>query len=160
MKHIVAIALGSNIGDAAANVRSAFKRLGTVLADARLSTLYESAPMYHTDQAKFVNAVAVGSSSDNPRNVLNKLKNIEKELGRGETFRNGPRVIDLDILFMGNVVWQDELLQIPHPRMAERPFVLIPLRELAADWPHPQTGKTVAAMAEELVWNKSDLHAL
>ena len=160
MKHIVAIALGSNIGDAAANVHSAFKRLTPVLGDARLSKLYESAPMYHTDQAKFVNAMAVGTSSENPTTILNILKNIEKELGRGATFRNGPRVIDLDIVLFGNIVFQDEHLQIPHPRMAERPFVLIPLRELAADWPHPQTGKTVAAMADELAWNRNDLHEL
>ncbi len=160
MKHNVAIALGSNIGDAAANVQSAFKRLAPLLDNARLSKLYSSAPMYHTDQDQFVNAVAFGSSDITPTDLLNKLKNIEKELGRNETFRNGPRVIDLDVLFYGAVMMQSENLQIPHPRMDERPFVLIPLRELCPDWPHPRTGRTVAQMCERLHWDPRDLHEL
>lgn len=153
-----AIALGSNIGDAAANIRAAFARLEIILDDARLSRLYASPPMYRKDQDWFVNAVAVGETELAPQALLEELKAIEKTMGRLETFRNGPRLIDLDILFFADQIIEEEGLRIPHSRMMERPFVLYPLRDLEADWTHPLTKRSIAEMIESLP--KDELYAL
>lgn len=122
-----AIGLGSNEGDAAANVRLAFGRLdelGTVVAR---SPLYRTAPWGVADQPPFVNAAALVETALAPRALLGALKRIEREAGRVATFRWGPRVLDLDILAYGDERVDEPDLTIPHARLSERAFALVPL---------------------------------
>jgi 2-amino-4-hydroxy-6-hydroxymethyldihydropteridine diphosphokinase len=124
---VAAIGIGSNLGDAAANVRRAFDRLtelGTVLAR---SSLYRTQPWGVTEQGPFVNAAALLETELTPRALLTALKTIEAEEGRVTTFRWGPRVLDLDILTYAGRRIDEPDLTIPHPRLHERAFALIPL---------------------------------
>jgi 2-amino-4-hydroxy-6-hydroxymethyldihydropteridine diphosphokinase len=129
---IAAIGIGSNEGDAEANVRRAFERLaetGTVLAR---SSLYRTAPWSVTDQAPFVNAAALVDTALDPRALLAALKRIETDAGRVATFRWGPRVLDLDILAYDDARVAGPELTIPHARLRERAFALVPLAEIDA----------------------------
>ena len=124
---LAAIGLGSNTGDALAHVRAAFDRLaelGTLIAR---SPLYRSEPWGVLDQAPFVNAAALLDTALPPRELLAELKRIETEAGRVTTFRWGPRVLDLDILSYGEQHVEEPDLVIPHPRLRERAFALVPL---------------------------------
>jgi 2-amino-4-hydroxy-6-hydroxymethyldihydropteridine diphosphokinase len=127
---VAAIGIGSNDGDAAANVRLAFGRLaqaGTVLAR---SSLYRSAPWGVAGQPPFVNAAALVDTALEPHALLGALKRIETEAGRVTTFRWGPRVLDLDILTYGDARLAGPELTIPHARLHERAFALVPLAEI------------------------------
>lgn len=160
MTENVAIALGSNIGDAPAQIRAAAAEMGAFLTDITLAPLYASTPMYYADQPDFVNSVLTAKTSLNPMELLKKLKEMEVHLGRQSTFRNGPRVIDLDIVLYGTQIIDEPDLTIPHPRMSERPFVLVPLAEVAPDWLHPVLGLRVDSMAKLLPYEARDLHVL
>ena len=136
------IALGSNVGDREKNLRSAWEMMAAKGTDRLLSSLYETEPMYLMDQPLFLNAVGRIRSALHPRDLLEALHGIESELGRDrirET-RMGPRTIDLDILLCGDVVIQEPDLIIPHPRMTERGFVLVPLLEISPRLADPRTG--------------------
>ncbi len=127
---VAAIGIGSNSGDAEANVRRAFELLaetGTVLAR---SSLYHTAPWGVTAQPLFVNAAALVDTVLDPHALLAMLKRIEAEAGRVTTFRWGPRVLDLDILAYGDARLAGDGLTIPHPRLNERAFALVPLAEI------------------------------
>jgi 2-amino-4-hydroxy-6-hydroxymethyldihydropteridine diphosphokinase len=127
---VAAIGIGSNSGDAEANVRRAFEQLaetGTVLAR---SSLYHSAPWGVTAQAPFVNAAALVDTVLDPHALLAVLQRIESEAGRVTTFRWGPRVLDLDILAYDDARIAGDGLTIPHPRLGERAFALVPLAEI------------------------------
>jgi len=129
---VAAIGIGSNAGDAAANVRGAFVRLaelGTVLAR---SPLYRTAPWGVIEQEPFVNAAAALDTALEPRALLGALKRIEAEAGRVPTFRWGPRVLDLDILAYGDLRLDEPDLTIPHARLRERAFALVPLAAIDA----------------------------
>jgi len=107
--------------------------------------------MHVVDQPPFLNACCVGVTELPARSLLNSLQALEREAGRrpgGPRF--GPRELDLDLLLYGGLVIEEAGMKVPHPRMAERPFVLWPLAEIAADWVHPETEKTVARMAAAL----------
>ncbi|KAI3655140.1 hypothetical protein MP228_000520 [Amoeboaphelidium protococcarum] len=141
----VFIALGSNIGDRAGNIHKALSLL-TANGDVKLITtsyMYESAPQYVVDQAAFINAVCEVETSLDPVALLGFLKHIESEVGRTETFRYGPRVIDLDIILYDQLVLDTPQLQIPHPRLHEREFVLRPLCDIDPDLTHPKLFKSV-----------------
>lgn len=140
MKDVVVIALGSNLGDAKAHIHEAYAALGAFIDNLRLSPLYESQPMYYSDQPNFVNAVAAGVCDMAPIELLLRLKTLEKDIGRTEGFRNGPRVIDLDIVLYGMQIVDEPELVIPHPRMTERPFVMVPLADVMPDMVHPVMG--------------------
>ncbi|MGD0052612.1 MAG: 2-amino-4-hydroxy-6-hydroxymethyldihydropteridine diphosphokinase [Vulcanimicrobiaceae bacterium] len=127
-----AIGIGSNVGDAAANVRRAFARLDEVGTVVARSSLYRSAPWGVAEQAPFVNAVALVETQLAPQALLTALKRIEAEEGRVATFRWGPRVLDLDILTYGDLELADPDLVIPHARLRERAFALVPLAEIDA----------------------------
>ncbi|BDE07063.1 2-amino-4-hydroxy-6-hydroxymethyldihydropteridine diphosphokinase [Vulcanimicrobium alpinum] len=129
-----AIGIGSNVGDAAANVRRAFARLGELGDVAARSSLYRSAPWGVTYQDAFVNAAALLDTALAPHALLRELKRIETEEGRVVTYRWGPRVLDLDILAYGDVKVADPDLEIPHPRLHERAFALIPLAQIAPEY--------------------------
>ena len=125
-----AIGIGSNEGDAAGHVRSAFARLGELGSVVARSSLYRSAPWGVTEQAAFVNAAALVETALPPRALLGALKQIEREAGRVPTYRWGPRVLDLDILAYGDDRVDEPDLTIPHARLSERAFALVPLAEI------------------------------
>lgn len=134
----VYLGLGSNVGDRAENLRSAArlieKNVGKI---ARKSHFYETQPWGKTDQDPFYNQVIMVNTTLEPRDVLEKLSRIERELGRERKEKWGPRVIDLDILFYGKWVVRDKGLEIPHPEIQNRAFVLVPMMEIAGDFEHP-----------------------
>lgn len=146
----VFIALGSNMGDRLENLRSALKALTPHVEVTHKSLIYESEPMYVESQPRFLNMVIRGQTALEPRTLLSELRMIEKRLGRIEAIHNGPRPLDLDILYYGEVVMDDPTLSIPHPRMHERPFVIVPMAELAPLRKHEQTGKVFADLEDEL----------
>lgn len=147
----VYIGLGSNLGDRIEHLRAALEKLDTVMALDQLSTVYETAPKYVVDQPPFLNMAVGGETALLPPELLEQLKLFEIEIGRVPAAeRYGPRAIDLDILFYGDAVIEQTDLQVPHPLMAEREFVLRPLADIAAGKQHPVTGKTVIEMLAAL----------
>jgi 2-amino-4-hydroxy-6-hydroxymethyldihydropteridine diphosphokinase len=130
----IGLGLGANLGDPAENLRRAVASLSDagIVFDA-LSSLYATAPWGVADQPDFVNACALARTSLAPLALLDLVKETEKALGRAETRRWGPRVIDIDILFHGDLRWRDDRLTLPHPGLFERAFVLVPLAEIAPD---------------------------
>lgn len=146
----IALALGSNQGDRLTALRAAKAALTGTVEILATSWIYETPPAYVTDQPPFLNAALVGITTLPPEELLARLKEIEREVGRIPTFRNGPRVIDLDIIFYGDLLLDTPTLTIPHPRMAERAFVLKPLADVAADWQHPVLLQTVRELLVQL----------
>ncbi len=146
----VFIALGTNLGDKKANLAGAVAALGEHVQITAQSRLYETAPMYETEQPSFLNMAVRGDTSISPDELLTFLKRLEGELGREPTYRNGPRMIDLDILYFGNILLDDDHLQIPHLRIAERSFVLCPLADLSKNFFDVRSGKTIANMLKDL----------
>ena len=135
----VYIGIGSNQGDREKNLREAVHRIKTdeILKSPVCSSIYETEPVGFEEQSWFLNAVIIGECSLEPVALLRYLKTLEKEMGRRKVLRWGPRLIDLDILFYGSIVQKTEGLEIPHPRLHERGFVLVPLCELTPDLTHP-----------------------
>jgi 2-amino-4-hydroxy-6-hydroxymethyldihydropteridine diphosphokinase len=143
------LSLGSNIGDREANLRAAVGRLdGADLKVARVSPVYETEPVDVTNQRWFLNLVAEAETTLFPKMLLSRTARIEHELGRVRTVSKGPRTIDIDILLYGNAVVRTASLEIPHPRMGERRFVLAPLADLAPELRHPVTHQTIRRMLE------------
>ena len=138
------LSLGSNMGDREANLREAVRRLEAEgIHVQRESSLYETEPQELRDQPWFLNSVVEVETTLFPKQLLGCVRKIEKALGRKRTVAKGPRTIDIDILLYGSFVIQTAELEIPHPRMSERRFVLEPLAELAPDLRHPVSRKTV-----------------
>ncbi|HEY0673608.1 MAG TPA: 2-amino-4-hydroxy-6-hydroxymethyldihydropteridine diphosphokinase [Longimicrobiales bacterium] len=135
------IGLGSNVGDRGANLRRAVMLLRRQMAVVAVSSIYESDPVGYTDQPRFWNMVVQVETDLSPRALLECLIGIEQEMGRERSFRNAPRNIDLDILLHDDVVMDEPGLNIPHPRIAQRAFVLKPLLELAPDLVDPASGQ-------------------
>jgi 2-amino-4-hydroxy-6-hydroxymethyldihydropteridine diphosphokinase len=129
----VAIGLGTNLGDRSANLDEALKRLAEPVRLLAVSEPEETAPMYETGQPAFLNQVALGETALGPFSLLRALKQIEFSMGREPGPRNGPRLIDLDIVVYGRLRLNSDQLELPHPRAHERPFVMQPLAKLAPD---------------------------
>ncbi len=145
------LALGSNVGDREANLRTAVALLQTdEIRVRRGSSLYETAPQELLDQPSFLNAVLDVETSLFPMQLLARVREIERQMGRRRVVPKGPRNIDIDILFYGRTVIATAELEVPHPRIAQRRFVLEPLAEIAPDFRHPQTGKTANEMLATL----------
>ncbi len=151
------IALGSNIGDREGNINKAVEILKQKLKIIKTSSLYETKPMYIEKQGWFLNGAAKVETELMPKELLDFLKIIEKELGRKEVERNGPRIIDLDILFYGSQIVNENDLHIPHPKIQERAFVLVPMAEIEPNLIHPIYNKTISKLLTELNYNKSEI---
>lgn len=149
------LGLGTNLGDREENLIRCLGALGAVenLKLVRISSIYETEPVGVTDQPDFLNMVVEIDTSLSPIELLLSVKKIEKELGRKKTYRWGPRLIDIDILAYKDLILEEKELFIPHQRLAERLFVLIPLREITPFFRHPKTKEPV----KELICNCSDL---
>ncbi len=132
------IGLGSNLGDRWSTLRAAVCQLRALGRVTAVSSLYETEPVGYLDQPWFLNAVVILETALEPQELLQCLLGIERALGRRRSFPNAPRTLDLDLLLYDAVVIASEDLVVPHPRLHERAFVLIPLLELAPDLVHPQ----------------------
>lgn len=150
VKHIVYLALGTNLGDRLANLRTAVDTLPPEVAVVKTSHVYETPPWGYEDQPAFLNMALQGETQLLPEALLKYLKKLEAKLGREASFHWGPRLIDIDILFYDDLVLDTPRLTIPHPRLHERAFVLVPLAEIAPDWMHPRIKKTVSQLASNL----------
>lgn len=138
----VYLSLGSNVGDREANLRAAIDRLGPV----RESPIYETEPVDYLNQGWFLNMVVELQTEYFPRQLLARTQKIERELGRVRRIPKGPRTLDIDILLYGSSVIRTPILEIPHPRMNDRRFVLQPLADLAPEFRHPVTRRTIREM--------------
>jgi 2-amino-4-hydroxy-6-hydroxymethyldihydropteridine diphosphokinase len=148
---IVAVALGSNLGDRHAHLAFARARLASLLNDARFSSLRETAPVGVPDaQPAYLNGAAVGQTSRSASELLDALLAIEQERGRQRAFPNAARTLDLDLILFGDDIVDQPALQVPHPRFRERRFVLEPLAELAPSLRDPVTGLTIAELLSRL----------
>ena len=120
------------------------------VCDITIAPLYETKPRYFEDQQNFLNTVLSGYTDLEPRELLQFTKAVQTEVGRVERFRNGPREIDIDILFYDNVVYKDDELEIPHPRLQERDFVLQPFSDINPDFSHPVLKMTIIELLDIL----------
>jgi 2-amino-4-hydroxy-6-hydroxymethyldihydropteridine diphosphokinase len=143
MSHVVYLALGTNLGDRPMNLKSARQALPPAVRLLACSPVYETPPWGLLDQPAFLNQVVKAETDLTPPELLHYIKGMEAEMGRKPTVRNGPRTIDLDILFYDDLVLESPELTIPHPRLEGRGFVLVPLADLASDLRHPVLEKTV-----------------
>jgi len=150
------IGIGSNLGDRAFNIRQAIR----IMAESwkidvvSVSSLYETEPVGVRDQPDFLNCVIKVETELTPRELLKTLKGIEARMGRRPGPRWGPRRIDLDILFYGDLTLNEDDLIIPHPRAHERLFALMPLFEIAPDLMHPVLGRSIRELIEDLKGEK------
>ena len=145
-KHIVYLALGSNLGNREENLKQAIASLPPQMVVKAKSHVYETPPWGYEDQPRFLNQVVKAQTYLQPEPLLKHIKRLEVALGRKATFRNGPREIDIDILLYDDLVLNTPILNLPHPHMHERGFVLLPMMDLDPDLVHPVTGKSVREM--------------
>jgi 2-amino-4-hydroxy-6-hydroxymethyldihydropteridine diphosphokinase len=150
MRKLAYLSLGSNLGARAVNLEMAISRLEELGRVKAVSSFYETEPVEVTDQPMFLNCAVALETELMPRMLMRAVLDIEREMGRRRTQAKGPRTIDIDILLYGNAVIVTRDLVIPHPRMAERRFVLQPLADLAPDLRHPVTRQTVREMLAAL----------
>jgi len=144
----VYLSLGSNIGERQENLDKALDFLSQKLEVVKVSLMYDTAPVGDIEQPRFLNLVCQAYTRLAPKELLAVAKGIESKLGRKPGKPDAPRPMDIDILFYGDKVIKTSELVIPHPRLVERAFVLIPLNEIAPDLVHPVSGKTIKELLE------------
>lgn len=144
------LSLGSNLGDREGSLRACIQRLRQLGTISKVSSLYETEPMELREQPWFLNCAVCLETGLNPEQLLTEIQRIEAELGRNRVVDKGPRTVDVDILLFDNLILQRQGLQIPHPAMTQRRFVLAPLHEIAPAIRHPISGKTIEELLNEL----------
>jgi 2-amino-4-hydroxy-6-hydroxymethyldihydropteridine diphosphokinase len=146
-----AVGLGSNLGDRLANLRLGLRAVASHATDLVVSDVYETEPVLFVAQGPFLNACCVGRTCLTPRQLLSELQDAQRRAGRRSGGpRYGPRELDLDLLLFGDLTLENEELVVPHPRLRERAFVLVPLSEIAANWIVPATAVGKAATVAQL----------
>ena len=144
------LGLGSNLGDRRRNIAEGVALIREVASDVRVSSLYETPPHGFEAQPPFLNAACRIWTRLDPFELLRKLREVQSIVGSPSPFVNGPRALDIDILLYGRTALETPILTIPHPRMAEREFVLLPLAEIAPQARHPVSKETVRSMLRRL----------
>lgn len=150
MDHIVYLTLGSNLGNRLANLKAAISNLTPQMVVKKKSAVYETPPWGFKEQGPFLNQVIEVETYLEPEALIAHLKRLETALGRVPGFQNGPRLIDMDILFFDDLIIDTSSLVIPHPRLQERAFVLVPLNDIASDFVHPFLRKNVSELLDGL----------
>lgn len=147
MNHLAYLGLGTNLGDRMVNLQQALGQLEPLAQLLRTSRVFETPPWGYLDQPAFLNQVAEIETDLSPQELLDLVKGVEEHMGRVKSVLNGPRLIDLDILFYDDLIIDLPGLKIPHPRMEGRGFVLLPMAELAPGFVHPQLNRTILEMS-------------
>jgi 2-amino-4-hydroxy-6-hydroxymethyldihydropteridine diphosphokinase len=150
MLKTVYLSLGSNVGDRAANLRTALTRLETLGKIVAVSSFYETEPVELTAQPWFLNCTAILQTHKMPKQLMKSILDLEQDMGRRRLQKKGPRNIDIDILLFGTSIIETQGLTIPHPALHERRFVLEPLAEIAPELRHPVFKKTIRELRDVL----------
>lgn len=147
---IAYLGLGSNLGNRQKNLSEAFELMSGQVNVQKISSVYETEPVGYEQQQLFLNVVCRVSTELSPEKLLRLAREIENRMGRKSSFRNAPRPIDIDILLYDGLVVDGQELTIPHPRLAERAFVLVPLAEIAPELVHPVNQRNIREMLKDL----------
>lgn len=150
----IALALGSNLNNPQQQLISGIEFLSEIVSEIKVAPFYKSSPQGFSEQDDFYNTCISGITTLEPQELLIALKKIEKRMGKSEQFTNGPRIIDLDIILFEDQIVQGLFLQIPHPRMHERDFVLQPLAEIEPNWLHPKLLLSIKELLANLKSNQ------
>jgi 2-amino-4-hydroxy-6-hydroxymethyldihydropteridine diphosphokinase len=144
------ICLGTNQGDREKNLKTALKEIEKFCKIKKKSSIYETEPVEYKNQGEFLNMIIEIKTDISPTTLLKNLQKIENKMGRIREIKNGPRIIDLDILFYEDKIINTQNLKIPHPKLHERKFVLIPLEEIAPNKIHPKIKKDIRTILKNL----------
>lgn len=150
----VLLGLGSNVGNKENNINKALALISKLYQIKKKSRLYLTEPVGDIKQDWFLNCVIEIQTDVEPKKLLSSLKSIERKLGRKKTIKNGPRIIDIDILFYGDRVLKTKILVIPHPSIQERLFVLQPMMDIVPDLIHPGFNKSIHDLYDDHLWTE------
>ena len=148
----IVFALGGNLGDTLETLRTAAAGLAAILEEPRASAVYRTEAEGGADQPRYLNAAVAGTGSLSPRQALALASETEERAGRERPYRGAPRILDVDVVFVGAAVVDEPGLRVPHPRWSQRDFVVMPLMDIVPDFTDPETGRTVRDAAEAAGW--------
>ena len=144
------LSLGTNVGERLLNIEKAIAELRKIISVVKISYIYETEPWGYIEQDRFLNLCIMGRTDMRPRQLLVAMKEIEEKIGREKSFRWGPRLIDIDILFYDDLVIREDRLELPHRSIEERAFVLIPLLDINPDLIHPVLDKSIRELSDKV----------